>query len=112
MEYRALGRTGINVSSLCLGTDNFADPTPEKECALILDKALDVGIIKRGFLSQNFTMREDAVQVSGVETEVDAEEGHQGHARDHCAWGFLGAESAIDVEKSVERNAGVDEHPG
>ena len=57
-------------------------------------------------------MREDAVQVSGVETEVDAEEGHQGHARDHCARGFLGAESAIDVEKSVERNAGVDEHPG
>ena len=44
MEYRTLGRTGINVSSLCLGTDNFADPTPEKECALILDKALDAGI--------------------------------------------------------------------
>lgn len=31
---------------------------------------------------------------------------------DHCARGFLGAESAIDVEKSVERNTGVDEHPG
>ena len=50
--------------------------------------------------------------MSGVETEVDAEEGHQGHARNHCARGFLGAESAIDVEKSVERNTGVDEHPG
>ena len=44
MEYRSLGRTGVNVSSLCLGTDNFADPTPEKEAALILDMALDAGI--------------------------------------------------------------------
>ena len=44
MEYRRLGKTGINVSSLCLGTDNFADPTPEKECAYILDKAIDHGI--------------------------------------------------------------------
>ena len=44
VEYRSLGRTGVNVSSLCLGTDNFADPTPEKEAALILDMALDAGI--------------------------------------------------------------------
>ena len=44
MEYRTLGRTGVNVSSLCLGTDNFADPTPEEEAARILDRALDAGI--------------------------------------------------------------------
>ena len=31
MEYRLIGNTGIRVSSLALGTDNFADPTPEKE---------------------------------------------------------------------------------
>ena len=35
MEYRVLGRTGIKVSALCLGTDNFADPTPEPECVEI-----------------------------------------------------------------------------
>ena len=44
MEYRKLGRTGVNVSNLCLGTDNFADPTPEDEAAVILNKALDAGI--------------------------------------------------------------------
>ncbi len=44
MEYRPLGRTGVQVSSLCLGTDNFADPTPEDEAARILNMALDAGI--------------------------------------------------------------------
>ena len=44
MEYRTLGRTGVQVSSLCLGTDNFADPTPEKQARQILDMALDAGI--------------------------------------------------------------------
>ena len=44
MEYRVLGRTGVNVSPLCLGTDNFADPTPEKEASQILNTALDRGI--------------------------------------------------------------------
>lgn len=44
MEYRTLGRTGVNVSSLVLGTDNFMDPTPAKECERILCKALDAGI--------------------------------------------------------------------
>ncbi|MCP4386632.1 MAG: aldo/keto reductase [Hyphomicrobiales bacterium] len=44
MEYRDLGRTGVNVSSLCLGTDNFADPTPEEEASRILSMALDAGI--------------------------------------------------------------------
>ena len=29
MEYRTLGRTGVKVAPLCLGTDNFANPTPE-----------------------------------------------------------------------------------
>jgi len=44
MEYRTLGRTGIQVSSLALGTDNFMDPTPAKECGNILKKAIDHGI--------------------------------------------------------------------
>jgi hypothetical protein len=29
MQYRPLGRTGLKVSSLVLGTDNLANPTPE-----------------------------------------------------------------------------------
>jgi aryl-alcohol dehydrogenase-like predicted oxidoreductase len=44
MEYRVLGRTGVKVSPICLGTDAFADPTPEKECVRILNRALDAGI--------------------------------------------------------------------
>ena len=44
MDYRLIGNTGIRVSSLALGTDNFADPTPEKESSKILESAIDAGI--------------------------------------------------------------------
>ena len=44
MEYRILGRTGVKVAPLCLGSDNFANPTPESESAAIIERALDVGI--------------------------------------------------------------------
>ena len=44
MEYKILGSTGVKISSFCLGTDNFADPTPEKESINILDAAIDAGI--------------------------------------------------------------------
>ncbi len=44
MEYRNLGRTGVKVAPLCLGSDNFANPTPEAESKEIIDRALDAGI--------------------------------------------------------------------
>lgn len=44
MEYRSLGRTGVMVSSLCLGCMNFGGKTPESESMDIIDKALDDGI--------------------------------------------------------------------
>jgi aryl-alcohol dehydrogenase-like predicted oxidoreductase len=44
MEYRVLGRTGVKVSPLCLGSDNFANPTPEAESIEIINRALDAGI--------------------------------------------------------------------
>ncbi len=44
MEYRVLGRTGVRVSALALGTANFADPTPEDEAKQILERAIDAGI--------------------------------------------------------------------
>ena len=44
MQYRALGRTGLKVSSLVLGTDNLANPTPEAESLAILDAAVAGGI--------------------------------------------------------------------
>jgi aryl-alcohol dehydrogenase-like predicted oxidoreductase len=44
MEYTHLGRTGLNVSRLCLGTMNFGPLTTEPDSFVIMDKALDLGI--------------------------------------------------------------------
>jgi aryl-alcohol dehydrogenase-like predicted oxidoreductase len=44
MEYRNLGRTGVNVSPFCLGTMNFPYRTPENEALSIIAKAIDQGI--------------------------------------------------------------------
>ncbi len=44
MEYRPLGRTGVMVSSLCLGAMNFGGVTPADEGIAIINKALDAGI--------------------------------------------------------------------
>jgi aryl-alcohol dehydrogenase-like predicted oxidoreductase len=44
MEYRLLGRTGVRVSPLCLGTLNFGGRTSEEEGTRIIHKALDAGI--------------------------------------------------------------------
>jgi len=44
MEYRLLGRTGVKVAPLCLGSDNFANPTPEAESIAMIERAIDAGI--------------------------------------------------------------------
>ena len=44
MEYRVLGRSGVKVAPLGLGTGNFADPTPEAESIRMLNRAVDAGI--------------------------------------------------------------------
>lgn len=44
MEYVNLGRTGLKVSRLCLGTMNFGPYTSESDSFTIMDKALDHGI--------------------------------------------------------------------
>lgn len=44
MKYTKLGRTGLMVSRLCLGTMNFGTSTSEKDAFYIMDKALDAGI--------------------------------------------------------------------
>src|SRR3984885_14968657 len=44
MEYRSLGRTGVKVSTLCLGTDNFGNPTSESESIAIINRSIDAGI--------------------------------------------------------------------
>lgn len=44
MEYRKLGRTGVLVSPLCLGTMNFGGSTNEEDSFIIMQKAVDGGI--------------------------------------------------------------------
>lgn len=44
MEYVHLGRTGLQVSRLCLGTMNFGPHTSEEDSFRIMDAALDLGI--------------------------------------------------------------------
>ena len=44
MEYTHLGRTGLKVSRLCLGTMNFGPHTSEEDSYRIMDEALEMGI--------------------------------------------------------------------
>ncbi len=44
MEYRNLGRTGVKVSALCLGTVKFSGKTDEAEANRILGRAMEAGI--------------------------------------------------------------------
>ena len=44
MKYTYLGKIGLKVSRLCLGTMNFGPHTDEKECFAIMDRALEAGI--------------------------------------------------------------------
>ncbi len=44
MDYTNLGRTGLSVSRLCLGTMNFGRQTTEEDSHAIMDRALELGI--------------------------------------------------------------------
>lgn len=43
MQYTQLGRTGLKVSRLCLGTMNFGPQTTEPDSFAIMDRALELG---------------------------------------------------------------------
>jgi NDP-hexose C3-ketoreductase / dTDP-4-oxo-2-deoxy-alpha-D-pentos-2-ene 2,3-reductase len=44
MQHVKLGRTGLRVSRLCLGTMNFGPEAPERESFAIMDRALELGV--------------------------------------------------------------------
>ena len=44
MEYRYLGRTGVQVSPVCLGSDDFGDGTPAELAEKLILRSLDAGI--------------------------------------------------------------------
>ena len=61
VEYRLLGRTGLRVSPLCLGTMNFGNQAEEAEGHRIMDRALELGI--------NFFDTANVYGAPGVPTE-------------------------------------------
>lgn len=44
MQHVSLGRSGLKVSRLCLGTMNFGPFTPEAEAFAIMDRAMELGV--------------------------------------------------------------------
>src|SRR6187551_4018792 len=44
MQYVQLGRSGVKVSRLCLGTMNFGPHTTEPDSFAIMDRALELGL--------------------------------------------------------------------
>ncbi|MBI1280378.1 MAG: aldo/keto reductase [Anaerolineaceae bacterium] len=44
MQYTQMGRSGLKVSRLCLGTMNFGPETTEADSFAVMDKALELGI--------------------------------------------------------------------
>ncbi|MBI2957661.1 MAG: aldo/keto reductase, partial [Chloroflexi bacterium] len=44
MKYKQMGRTGLKVSELCLGTATFGSQVAEADAINLLDAALDAGI--------------------------------------------------------------------
>src|SRR5438105_12358170 len=62
MQYRQLGRTGLKVSPICLGTMMFGGPTDEPASKRIIDRAHGAGI--------NFIDTADAYSKGGSEEVV------------------------------------------
>src|SRR5215475_11364362 len=63
MEYRRLGRSGVLVSPLCLGTMNFGGSTDEAEAFAIMRKAVDGGI--NFFDTANVYTKGDSERITG-----------------------------------------------
>lgn len=63
MEYRNLGRTGVKVAPLALGTDNILNPTPEAEAKKMILRAVEAGI--NLIDTANSYMRGEAERVIG-----------------------------------------------
>ncbi len=62
MDYRSLGRSGLKISPICLGTMMFGGATDEPTSAGIIDSARDAGI--------NFIDTADAYSSGGSEQVV------------------------------------------
>ncbi len=115
MQYRRLGRTGLKVSTICLGTMQFGWSTDEANSYPILDKAVELGcnfidtadiysrwaknnpggvseeIIGR-WLKQSGVRRESLVLATKVRGEMGSGPNDQGLSRQHI---LQGAEASL-----------------
>jgi NDP-hexose 2,3-enoyl reductase len=102
IQHRRLGRHGLLVSNICLGTMNFGWHADEKQSFAIMDRALELGInffdtadtygwtVRRGlteqiigrWLAQGGGRREAVVLATKVYNPVDATEGRPEPNRD------------------------------
>jgi aryl-alcohol dehydrogenase (NADP+) len=64
MKYAKLGKTGINVSKICLGTMTFGYTIDEKESNILIERALELGI--NFFDTANVYARGRSEEILGV----------------------------------------------
>lgn len=106
MEYRRLGRTGLKVSEICLGTMQFGWTTDEATAHEIIDKAVDLGCnfldtadvysrwhegnpggvseqIIGSWLAQGHVAREEMVIATKVRGRMGEEPNDEGLSRKH-----------------------------
>ena len=70
MKYRRLGRSGLRISPLVLGTMNFGNPTDKDEAFRIIDAAIDQVSNTRAFLGAFVNDNiEPAIRELGVHIE-------------------------------------------
>ncbi|MGH9090894.1 MAG: aldo/keto reductase [Acidimicrobiales bacterium] len=96
MDYRPLGRTGMQVSPLCLGTMMFGSwgNTDEGECHRIVDMALDAGVnvvdtadvydfgVSEEILGRALKgRRDDVVLATKFHNAMDDDPNHRGNSR-------------------------------
>ncbi|MEU6234329.1 aldo/keto reductase [Kitasatospora sp. NPDC047058] len=121
MEFTHLGRTGLTVSRLCLGTMNFGPHTEESDAHLIMDSAHDRGI--NFFDTANAYGRDSEGNLKGRTEEIIGRWFAQGGGRRERTvlatkayapmgdWPNEGRLSALAVRRAVEaslRRLGTD----
>jgi hypothetical protein len=66
MQYTRLGRSGLQVSRLCLGTMNFGPLTSESDSHAIMDRAVDLGINVKPFSAGRASGRDPHRRLPGL----------------------------------------------
>lgn len=96
MQYKRLGRTGLKVSEICLGTMTFGSQADEQASEAIVRRALDAGVnffdtanVYNAGVSETFTgralraVRQEVVLATKVHGRVGPGPNDQGQSRKH-----------------------------